>query len=69
MSAQCCGTLPGYDEHECAYWSQEEGSFAHGPCRMVVTAAHTEKHILKAVAALDAAVQSMTKPAGRGAHS
>ncbi|CAK0785184.1 hypothetical protein CVIRNUC_008390 [Coccomyxa viridis] len=37
--------------------------------RMVVTAAHTEKHILKAVAALDAAVQSLTKPAGRGSHS
>lgn len=44
-------------------------SFAHLPCRMVVTAAHTEKHILKAVAALDTAVQSLTRPAGRGAHS
>ena len=41
---------------------------AHGPCRMVVTAAHTEKHISKAVAALDSAVQSLTRPGGKGAH-
>ena len=41
--------------------------FARLPCRMVVTAAHTERHISKAVAALDAAVQSRT--VGRGAQA
>lgn len=30
-------------------------------CRLVVTAAHTEKHLAKAIAALDLAVRSLKR--------